>query len=781
MNNKNSEILIISDKLVNAEIIISASAPRLVNLAASEFQSHVKKITGKELPIHTQHTSKYPVKIYIGKSIYTQQLKLQSEYKEESFQIKSGKNWLALVGDDKDFVPQPPFSLRRSDQPVVRAAWQKQTNSNWSSPRENLFKFYNKELKIWQMDKGGSLNAVYELLRSWGVEWYLPNQEIGEVIPQQKEIPLPSVDSIYYPVFPIRKFAFYSKSFHQISKEETLWQMRLGINTGHELLGLNGIGHGVKYILEDSKIKQQYPELFALYDNKRDTKSRRYGRPCLSSKELREQTVKYAQAIFNIYDDPMINIMPPDSYIKLCECNLCNGKGSVHRGFKGQISDYVWEYVNDIAKELHISHPNKKVVCFAYGAYQLPPENITKLSPNIVVGITRRRSDLVEKEKVDYFEELQEDWEKLSGNKLIFWDYYLHARPGKKYANIPVVMPHIISEDIKKQKNKSYGEMIEIYRNSGRESQLSDLAINHLNIYITSRLYWNPDADVDLLLDNYYQNFYGEAADKMKDFFTVSEKNWHIIHTKAEVSDKLLNTIEEAITIVSKNPNQAIYRKRIELIYNFVKPLANLKNVKKTKINIRVPLRKGEPRNGDNTLNEAFWKKSRAYNLKSSNELYKTSVQVARNKRFLIFNIKAVNPLLNKKQTFEVLKNEDLKLILRSVENRVYILYFDIDGLKKIDFSEATSKNLYTIIKNNTKSYIKKGVWEIEVYIPFNFSDKRQEDKINETREPSELLPWSFNVYRRTTLNNAVLYSSLISDKKVDFNSSENFVNLYFK
>lgn len=38
---------------------------------------------------------------------------------------------------------------------------------------------------FWEHDLGGSLNAVYALLRSWGVRWYMPG-ELGEVLPTTK-------------------------------------------------------------------------------------------------------------------------------------------------------------------------------------------------------------------------------------------------------------------------------------------------------------------------------------------------------------------------------------------------------------------------------------------------------------------------------------------------------------------------------------------------------------------------------------------------------------------
>jgi len=47
-----------------------------------------------------------------------------------------------------------------------------------------------------------------------------------------------------------------------------------------------------------------------------------------------------------------------------------------------------------------------------------------------------------------------------------------------------------------------------------------------LNYYITGKLLWNPDVDVNALLDEYYQKFYGPAAAPMKKFFTRTADIW---------------------------------------------------------------------------------------------------------------------------------------------------------------------------------------------------------------------------------------------------------------
>ena len=87
--------------------------------------------------------------------------------------------------------------------------------------------------------------------------------------------------------------------------------------------------------------------------------------------------------------------------------NSVAGKGTPERGWNGQISDYVWDYVNRVGQEVLKTHPDKKILCLAYGAYQAPPLKIDKLSPNILVGITQARADFYDPTEKQLYDDLR--------------------------------------------------------------------------------------------------------------------------------------------------------------------------------------------------------------------------------------------------------------------------------------------------------------------------------------------------------------------------------------
>ena len=97
------EAFIVKDGQPQAEIVIADQPAHMAKMAAEELQTTVEKITGARLPITNAPGPAVPVQVYVGRSTYTDQLKISDEgLKSGAFKMVSGKNWLALLGHDQD-------------------------------------------------------------------------------------------------------------------------------------------------------------------------------------------------------------------------------------------------------------------------------------------------------------------------------------------------------------------------------------------------------------------------------------------------------------------------------------------------------------------------------------------------------------------------------------------------------------------------------------------------------------------------------------------------------
>jgi len=768
----------------------------MVKLATEELQTHVEKITGAKLAIVTEPTGDVPVKVYVGKSPHTDRLGISDEGLDDgAFRMVSGENYLVLLGHDSDFTPREPWL--RGGSPAARAQFYKEwdaiTGAKWGIPFVGLSRSFNRPMGIWEQDERGSLNAVYEFLRSLGVRWYFPG-ELGEIVPKMRSIALPKVDEAVRPDFPVRRMMQYYRDFFRTSREEILWQLRLGLTGAHEgtpdgLLGLGAPGHGISRVIGREGVKEAHPEYFAIWGGKR------VDAPCLSSQGLLQETVRYARAIYETYGEPRVDISPTDGYGSLCQCDLCKGKATPERGWNGQLSDYVWGYVDGVAKELYKTHPDRRVGCLAYSTYQLPPEKIARMSPNVSIIICRWRSNFTDSEPREQFQKLTNAWlDKLPSKELYIWDYYLHSRPNGSWEGVPVYFPHIISDDLRFLKGKSKGEFIEVARNHpGWNLKWHALASNHLNVYVTARLYWDADQDIHALLEEYYDKFYGPARKEMKAFIEYAEANYMKATKDATVIDRLFKLRAAA----QKAAGDTVYGERIDLLVPYMKPL-NQRREQIAKGREGVPKVRAYPRDKaditlDGKMDEKFWDGTAVYGL---SELQtgrepgvKTSFRVAWAGDNLYFGIhcqdtdtKSLNISATKDGDTNIWLGDNIELLLETQTHSYYQIAISPTGAI-VDLDRK--RGLVTRWSANAEvaTHVGDGYWSLEVRVPVAGEGQEVLDPFNgiSGRRPTQTHPWFFNVCRQRVRDKEMARSAFSPTGKPTFHEVMKFGELYVR
>ena len=791
-----AESFIVKDGQPRAEIVVADRPARMARLAAEELRTYVEKITGGKLPIGTKPTDGIPIRIYVGKSSHTDRLKINDEgLRHGAFRMISGDNWLVLLGRDRDFTPPKPHLRGHSDWPRLLVEWDKATGAKWGFPHTQVHKQYSNQLKIWEQDERGSLNAVYEFLRMQGVRWYLPH-ELGEIVPKKAGIELPEVNKTVRPDFALRYPYQYLRRFAHANlgatRDEVLWQLRLGLNQAPDLIGMGPQGHGINLVHCRDEIKQNHPEYYALFGGKRATA--RGGKPCLSSEGLLRDNVKLVRALFDILDVPRVSVMPADGYVNLCQCERCEGKGTPERGWSGQISDYVWGYVDRVAREVYKTHPNKKVSCLAYGGYLLPPEQIDQLSPNVAVGIAQARREFYDPQKRKFFEQVRKGWlDKMpEGSKQLWiWEYYLSGRPGRSYEFMPIYFPRTIAQDLRSLKGISAGDFIEVYRAKG---SISALAATHLNLYVTSRLWWDADQDVDALLADYYTNFYGPVRDEMKAFVEYSEANWMKLRKSPENIDRLF----ELLTRAERNaPGDSVFAKRVAWIADYVRPLKDLKEQltrgRENVPSLRTITRAPKDIRMDGRLDDEFWQGLGSHGLRELQTgrppVFGTSFKVAWAGQSMYFGItcrdrdtKTLNISSTKDGDMNIFNGDTIELLIETQAHSYYQIVISPSGAV-IDLDREKGLNTLWSSGIETAAHIGDGSWSLEVRVPVAGDLQGEVDPLNGVagRKPSETYPWYFNVCRQRMRDTGGEYSAFSPTGKKHFHDVMKFGRLFLK
>lgn len=575
-----------------AQIVIAPDAPRMVRLAAQELQETVAKISGAELPVATAPADGFDATIFVGRSEFTDALGVTDEgLRHGAFRMVSGPDWIVLIGHDFDFEPEEPWARSHSDLARATEEWDRltasATGSGWGFPMGAVHRMYNRPTETWAHDEGGSLNAVYEFLRMQGVRWYMPG-ELGEVIPQSPSIGLPQVDRTVVPDFPLR--VFIGPAWMNAPRETVLWSRRLGLNHGYELLGAGPRTHGLANVHAREEMARTHPEHFALIGGRRDPHH-----ACFSSQGLQREAVAYARTVFDTYGEPALQLSPQDG-LRMCRCETCESLTA---------SEAVWGFLDRVAREVGETHPDRLLLGAAYTSYREPPSGTAALAPNIAVRINNvGRPSLDLPEQWDWYTGLIASWrERTASGKLVRVENDYHDA---------VIHPRAIAKDLHAMKGISLGEMNEVSRENlpDRAGQTwGQPGLTHLNRYVNAAFLWDADQDLDRLLDEYFELFYGPARDEMRAAFEHAESSYER-GGRARLGLPQRIRFVELLHAARAKAGDSVYGRRIDLILGELDPLEKLRAMEKMS-GLREDAKEYRAWNLDNSKWDESWKAAR--------------------------------------------------------------------------------------------------------------------------------------------------------------------------
>lgn len=433
-------------------------------------------------------------------------------------------------------------------------------------PEGSLLKSNNSSLFILGQDESGSgiktsgtLYAALTFLEKYlGVRWLWPG-EGGTVVCKSANIIIPEINEQFSPLMEQRKI----RSVYFVSEDKTPLLRVLGITEGKlsernatalEWMTMQKTGARINYkpghAFGDywARYAKSHPEWFALQrDGTRDQgpMDNNRSRLCVSSPGLAEQIAENACLYFKMNPEAMgFSICPNDGgRPSFCMCRECRKLDPVDAQpitLEYRIPDsgsfqYVsltnreFTFFNRITEIVAKSHPDKKLVTYAYNAYSLPPVGGLKAHPNLLVGIVA-------------FNYINEDYRKESIVKWKEWGLaakQIFLRPNALYAGrgLPLVYPHRMAADIRECVKD--GLTIADF-----DGCLHNWATQGLNYYVLAKVLWQPDVNVDSVIDDYCLKGFGKAAPFIRQYFNLLE----------ERTDKL------AASNVCKNPKDEFDR-----------------------------------------------------------------------------------------------------------------------------------------------------------------------------------------------------------------------------
>jgi hypothetical protein len=809
-----AETLLIDHGQAKAEIVVAEDAAPATKLAAAQLQEHLKTMTGVKLPLVTKPTDATASKIYVGPGPFTEALGVRTrDLQHDAYRMVSGAGWLVLAGRDIPFLqqrgPQAAELLRLAgtkpgpEHDKIWEKWYALSGGKWGLPYSQLWKSYNKELDVWEEDEHGSFNAVADFLRSLGMRWYMAG-ELGKVIPKRERVALPEVNRTVEPDFPVR----FPKLNRFSQKDEALWEFWMGFSRAADVIDATFPEHGINAV-SDARAKDSLyahpgaqppkPEdYYALYGGKREILGRVLrgrqlsGKECLSSPGLLGENVRYLLACSRILGAPMESVMPSDATESICQCDLCKGKDTPELGHTGLLSNYVWDYVDRVAREVAKSDPDMKILGSSYGTYRHAPTNIAHFSPNVFVSITQHRCEFAQQpdEKAQYLGYRKEFLSKVApGRHILIYDYY-RGEPHTPHYN-----PHAIAEDLRSLKGVSLGDFIDVDRRKDLEP--ARLVVQDFDLYVTGRCYWDATLDVDALIDEYCRDFYGPAAAEMKALITFGEANWMDIVKSPEKIDTTLQMLHAAQDKVTQD---SVYGRRVALLATYLTPLEKLRSqsrIVRTDVpEVIVDERLQSDIVLDGNLDDPFWQK---IHMSSRGKLKpvipggkagpETRFMCAWANDNLYFGItckieKGAAPRNTGTAHDDpaLWKGDCIELLLEPPGHAYYQIAVSPNGIvTDQDWMLDKSKRLEWESGVEVKTSVADDHWTVEIRIP---AAGAEQEKILPFQgvsggKPTEAFPWYFNLCRQRVHGDQIELTAFSPTGKEGFQVPEKFAKLW--
>jgi hypothetical protein len=409
----------------------------------------------------------------------------------------------------------------------------------------------------------GTLFGVSAFLEHYlGCRWFWPG-ETGIVVPKRRTLRVGRIDEVSRPDFAIR-WIIRDADCARFNR------LNVGVNEPDEFR-IQWFVHTWRRLVPPARYWKEHPEYYAESGGRRldPTRPRARVNLCTTNPGVLAEAVRTIDE--QLAADPsidMISVDPEDTQ-QFCQCTKCRKLSDPDAPYPVRNSRLVFHFTKRVAEQVRRRHPRLLIKTIAYHTYLAPPP--FKLPDNVVVQFCRftcHNHFLGDPACPDnrYFNRYFLGWSKVC-RRIMFYEYYYKA----SWCGLPWPVVHMLRRDLPYL--RQHGVV-------GLASQWSpNHANNGLGFYVASKLLWDADLDVDLLLDDFYAKAYAEASGPMRRYHerlqrAMAESGLHVAQQRAfrqmwklftpELLRALRSDLAEAKRVVV-DPGAAA---RIELIEN---------------------------------------------------------------------------------------------------------------------------------------------------------------------------------------------------------------------
>lgn len=399
-------------------------------------------------------------------------------------------------------------------------------------------------------DDRGTLDATYEFLERYcEVRWYAPT-EIGTVCPRRATLVVrgPGLrrapDMIHRWITPTAEY-MPGPPDTVPARDLQLWKLRMRIGGRNFWVCHSFYGYYDRFL-------KDHPDWFAQgYGTQQPPQM------CYTNPEFIAQVVQDARDYFDgkgakpgaTAAGDVFGLVPMDNN-SWCKCPRCQAEmnqaqRSNQQFNNGKASDYIFSFVNKVAREVRKTHPHKWIGALAYSDYAYYPQKC-QVEPNVIVQTClHTRNWWCPSMEVNDRKVLDEWRRNCPDRPLYLWLYYcfpaLNAQSGS-YAYFPGYFAHTVVKQMKWYHARGVQGIFMEHSSECGQSYLMD----QLEFYVTLKLADDPALDGDKLIEEFFTRYYGAAARPMRELYlriedTFSNPKYYPVEIQQSLSHQHQN------------------------------------------------------------------------------------------------------------------------------------------------------------------------------------------------------------------------------------------------
>jgi len=357
---------------------------------------------------------------------------------------------------------------------------------------------------IWGGKQRGTMYGVMTFLeRELGCRWYTPRVS---VVPKKDRYAFDHLRHSESPGIRVRN-DFYHEAF------EPIWAARQKVNGAMNYREQPGgveaywAVHTFYHLVRPSEFFAEHPEYYSLINGERVHAGAQL---CVTNPDVVRIATERLKQVMRDYPGNLIYSLSQNDWRNPCQCDKCAAIVEREESESGPI---IW-FVNRVAEQIEDEFPDKFVGTLAY-SYTRKPCKTLKPRHNVVVRLCSieccfAHDFLSCPENKSFVEDLL-GWAAIAPH-LYIWDYVVNFdHYTMPYPNFRVLQSNIRTF----RDNKAIGIMEQAaYQSRGGE-------FAELRAYVIAKLLWNPDCDVERVIDDFMYGYYGRSGQHVRRYFDL--------------------------------------------------------------------------------------------------------------------------------------------------------------------------------------------------------------------------------------------------------------------